>query len=338
MSASPQPQRPAVSTKAGWPLCALVIGTIVFVTLHFGDIASFTRTLRDAQPLWLVVAAGLQIITYVCVSLGWKLVLDTAGTSLSLNDLVRVALSKLFADAMIPAAGMGGNVVLIDRLVRRGVPGGTAVAALLVSMIGYYAAFAVLALVMLSLLWLGGKATPLLAGVVTIFLMVAAAIPALALWLRRRGSHPHSPMLARIPIVGRLLHVVGEAPSALLSNSKLLTAVAACNGVVFLIDAATLQACLYALGHPTTFTTSFVATLGASIVVALAPLPMGLGSFEAGSTAMLGLLGVPLPAALAGTRLLRGFTLWLPLLPGLLLMRGTAGAERRRPVPMPPAV
>ena len=59
----------------------------------------------------------------------------------------------------------------------------------------------------------------------------------------------------------------------------------------------------------------------ASIVVTLGPVPLGLGSFEATSTAMLHHLGVPLAAALAGTMLTRLFTLWLPLLPGLILLR-----------------
>lgn len=76
--------------------------------------------------------------------------------------------------------------------------------------------------------------------------------------------------------------------------------------------------------------------LGASILAALAPVPMGLGSFEAGSTAMLSLLGVPVPTALAGTLLLRGFTLWLPLLPGLVLMRGSF-KRRHRSRHVPPA-
>ena len=70
--------------------------------------------------------------------------------------------------------------------------------------------------------------------------------------------------------------------------------------------------------------------LGASILAALSPIPMGLGSFEAGSTAMLSLLGVPVHTALAGTLLVRGFTLWLPLLPGLVLMRGTFRRKQRR--------
>jgi uncharacterized membrane protein YbhN (UPF0104 family) len=48
---------------------------------------------------------------------------------------------------------------------------------------------------------------------------------------------------------------------------------------------------------------------------------MGLGSFEATSTALLHLLGVPAETALSATLLLRIFTLWLPLIPGLVLIR-----------------
>jgi uncharacterized membrane protein YbhN (UPF0104 family) len=66
----------------------------------------------------------------------------------------------------------------------------------------------------------------------------------------------------------------------------------------------------------------------ASIVVTLGPIPLGLGSFEATSTATLGLLGVPIENAFAATMLLRILTLWLPLLPGLTMMRS---ALRRRP-------
>ena len=329
-------KKQAKGHRSGWLFGLLGVCALVFAVFHFADLASFGAMLRRAQPLWLVAAAALQTATYASVSLGWKLVLDKAGSPLPLYRLVPVALSKLFADAMIPAAGMGGNLLLVDRLVKLGVPRGAAVAALLVSMIGYYAAFASFELIMLLLLWLHGKATPLLAGFVTTFLLVALAIPSLALWLRRRGSRPLSPLLEHIPVVRGLLHVVGEAPAALIADKPLILGVAACNAGIFLVDAATLQACLFALGHSTGYSTSFIALVGASILAALAPIPMGLGSFEAGSTAMLSLLGVPLPAALAGTLLLRGFTLWLPLLPGLVLMRGSfrrTPHRRRRATP-----
>ena len=59
------------------------------------------------------------------------------------------------------------------------------------------------------------------------------------------------------------------------------------------------------------------------MVMTLGPIPLGLGSFEATSIAMLRAVGVPFEAALSGTLLLRGFTLWLPLLLGMLVARRT---------------
>ncbi|MDB5714769.1 MAG: hypothetical protein JWO15_2166, partial [Sphingomonadales bacterium] len=195
-----------------WVFAVLILGAVVLAIAHFSDLQALARTLDHAQPLWLIAALGLQATTYLCVALSWKLVLVKAGSPQSLRRLLPVAISKLSADAIIPAAGMGGNFLLIDRLGKLGVPRASSVAALLVSMIGYYAAYASFALLMLLLLWLDGKATPVLASLVTVFLGVAVAIPSLALWLRGRGSHPLSPILERVPIVRSLLNIVGEAP------------------------------------------------------------------------------------------------------------------------------
>jgi uncharacterized protein (TIRG00374 family) len=93
------------------------------------------------------------------------------------------------------------------------------------------------------------------------------------------------------------------------------------NGLVFLADAATMQACIHALGVHAPLSAGYVAFMIASIAVILGPIPMGLGSFEAVSIAMLRLFGVPFEAALSATLLFRGFTLWLPLIPGGLLLR-----------------
>ena len=222
---------------------------------------------------------------------------------------------------MIPMAGMGGNMLLVDRLVALGAPRSAAVAVLLVSTTGFYAAYAVLAVATWGLLWLDGKATLPIDVVVALFLCVALAIPGSALWLRRRGRNPSPLALERFKFVRNFMHIIAEAPTALVGDRRLILRVAFLNGLVVAADATTLMICFRALGQPVSFETAFIAVMAASMVVTLGPLPLGLGSFEAGSTAMLHLLGVPLEAALAATLLLRGFTLWLPLLPGLFLLR-----------------
>ncbi len=328
VSAPPDSLAPGVPRKGHhrigwrhWLLGLLIAATLIGVVLHFGEIENFGRLVMRARPAWLGLALLLQLSTYASVATGWKSVLGRAGTPRPLLPLMRIAVTKLFADQAMPSAGMGGNVLLVDQLTALGVPRGTAVAALLVSMLGYYAAYAMLALVMLLLLWLHDKATPLMVGLVTTFLLVALAIPLLALWLRHRGSQPLPARLEGIGVVRSLLDTVGEAPAWLIADRSLLLRVGACNGLVFLTDAATLLVCLLALGQPAGFGTAFIALVMASIVVTLGPIPLGLGSFEATSTATLRLLGVPVEAAFTATMLFRLLTLWLPLLPGLFLMR-----------------
>jgi uncharacterized membrane protein YbhN (UPF0104 family) len=65
----------------------------------------------------------------------------------------------------------------------------------------------------------------------------------------------------------------------------------------------------------------YTAFMMASIAVILGPIPMGLGSFEAVSIGMLRAMGVPFEAALSATLLFRGYTLWVPLIPGMFAAR-----------------
>jgi uncharacterized protein (TIRG00374 family) len=324
------PSLARASRVAPWLFGVFALAALVVAVAHFGDLTRAVAMTRRAQPVWLLAVLLLQASTYASVALGWAAVLRRAGAPQPLRRLLPLAVSKLFADQVIPSAGMGGNVLLVDRLCALGTPRGAAVATLLVSMVGFYVAYAALALLMLFALWMQREASPVLVGLVTVFLLVAVAIPALALWLRHRGSIPLSSWIERLRPVRALLGVVGEAPGDLVSDRRLIASVAGFNALVFLADVATLAVCLRALGQPLLPATSFIALITASIVVTLGPIPMGLGSFEATCTAMLGMLGVPVAPALAATLLLRSATLWLPLVPGLILLRTGRTRSRRR--------
>jgi uncharacterized membrane protein YbhN (UPF0104 family) len=311
-------------------LLATVIGiaSIVLLVRHFGDFRKFVALAQRAQPRWMLLAVLVQAGTYTAVAMGWRAVLRLSRAPQPLRKLLPVAISKLFADQALPGAGLGGHVLLIDRLTALGTPRGTAVAALLVSMIGYYASYAALALLMLLVLWLHKAATPLLTGVITTFMLVALALPALALWLRHRGSRPLPPQVERLGPIQEVVRIIGEAPAELIRDRRLLAIVTLFNGLVFLADAATLAICLAALGFPMIPTTAFLALMAGSIAATLAPVPLGLGTFEASSTAMLVALDVPFEGAVTATLLLRGLTLWLPLVPSLIMMRSGTRAPR----------
>ncbi|WP_417616515.1 lysylphosphatidylglycerol synthase transmembrane domain-containing protein [Parasphingorhabdus sp.] len=310
----------------GWFFGIFAIAGVAGIVFHFGEVQAFAKLVERAQPFWLMLAIALQLSTYASVASGWSVILKQAGSAQPLSKLMRIAVSKLFADQAVPSAGMGGNVLLVRQLEALGVPRSDAVAALLVSLIGFYAAFAVMAVVMMLLLWMDHKATSLMAGVVTAFLFVAFSIPSLALWLRHRGSEPLPPRLERIAPVRMLLELMADAPSRLVNNTPLILRVTGLNALIFLADSITLWVCLRAIGENAPYTVAFIALVMAQIVAAIGLVPLGLGSFEATATTMLHLLGMPLESAFAATMLLRLFTMWLPMLPGLFLMRRSLGS------------
>lgn len=309
------------SSWRSWLLAALLIAGLVVAVLHWGDVKKFAALVVDAKPLWLAIAAGLQLATYFGLSAQWWLTLRKGRTPEGHGELFRLTFAKHFADQVIPTAGVSGNVVLVDRLVSLGVPRGNAVAALLLQIIAYYISYALGALWVMVVLWWKDRASLLLIGAVLLFLVVATGIPAITLWLHRRGQERLPRWIARWSKTRHFFELVGEAPGKLVRDPKLIAWLTLLNGAVFLADAATMQACLLSLGVHAPLSAGYVAFMLASIAVILGPVPMGLGSFEAVSIAMLRLFGVPFEAALSATLLFRGFTLWLPLIPGGLLLR-----------------
>jgi uncharacterized protein (TIRG00374 family) len=318
------------SNWRSWLLAALLIAALVLAALHWGDVKKFAALLKTARPQWLAVAAALQVATYIGLAAQWWLVLSKAKTPRKPGDLFRLTLAKHFADQVVPTAGVSGNVVLVDRLVTLGVPRGNAVAALLLQVIAYYLSYAAGALWVLVVLYWKDRASVLLTSALFLFLVVALGIPALTLWLHRRGQKALPPWVSRWSKARDFMELVGEAPRQLIRDPHLIAWLTLFNGLVFLADAATMQACLLALGVHAPLSAGYTAFIMASIAVILGPIPMGLGSFEAVSVAMMRLFGVPFEAAISATLLFRGFTLWLPLIPGGILLRKEMKSAKRR--------
>jgi uncharacterized protein (TIRG00374 family) len=309
------------SSWRGWFLALLLVAGIVVAVFHWGDVKQFGKLVTEAKPLWLLVAAALQLATYVGLAAQWWLVLRRGRTPEEGGDLLRLTFAKHFADQVVPTAGLSGNMLVVDRLVSLGVPRSNAVAALLLQIIAYYASYALGALWVLVVLWWKSRSSLLLTSAVLVFLLIASGIPALTLWLHRRGQERLPTWVARWSKAQNFFKLVGEAPRELIRDPELIGWLTLLNGLVFLADAATMQACILALGVHAPLSAGYVAFMFASIAVILGPIPMGLGSFEAVSIAMLRLFGIPFEAALSATLLFRGFTLWVPLVPGGILLR-----------------
>jgi uncharacterized protein (TIRG00374 family) len=313
-----------------WLLAALLVGGLILAILHWGDVKKFAALVAQSNPWWLLVALVLQLATYAGLALQWGIALRKGRTPVSWTELFRLTLAKHFADQVIPTAGVSGNVVLVDRLVRLGVRRGSAVATLLLQIIAYYISYALGALWVLVVLWWKDRTSLLLTAAVLVFLIFAAGIPALILWLHRRGQERIPKLVTKWSKARNFFKLVGEAPRDLVRDAKLIAWLTLFNALVFVADAGTMHACLLAIGVHAPLSASYVAFMMASIAVILGPVPMGLGSFEGVSIAMLRLFGVPFEAAISATLMFRGFTLWLPLVPGGVLLRSELKETKTR--------
>jgi len=302
-----------------WLLAVLLFAAVIVGALHWADLKKFAELVSRAEPAWLAGALALQVATYVLLAAQWSLVLRAGKAKRSMRELFPLTITKLFADQVVPTAGVSGNVFLVDRLAATGVRRAIAVAAVILAVIAYYFSYAIAAVTAVVLLWLRGGVPMIVIGLVALLFAVATAIPGAALWLQHKSRLPD--WAKRFDSVRELFELISDAPSRLVRNPKLIAQLTLLNSGVFLADALTLQLCLFALGVQAPFAVAFVPFVMASVVVTLGPIPLGLGSFEAVSIGMLRLMGVPFEAALSGTLLLRGFTLWLPLAAGLILSR-----------------
>ncbi len=299
----------------------LTLSGLVVTVLHFGEIERFAALARSARTEWLLLAVLVQIVTYACPAGVWYLTLHNAGKHLAYNSLIPLSVAKLFTDQAVPTGGVSGAMLVVGGLLRRNVQPLDAMATMLVSLVSYYGAYLFAVATSVALLWWHHYRFP-------IFLMAAAAlaavsvgIPVLVLITRHWRPRLLKSAVERAPALAQLLQLAEDAPTGLLRDPKLLLQASALQLAVFVLDGATLWIVFLALGQTVPFWSAFVALMAASVAATLGPVPLGLGTFEAGAVGMLTVVGTAPEAALAATMLLRGMTFWLPMLPGLWLAR-----------------
>ncbi len=316
---------------ATWLPALIALPALMAAVLHYGSLSRFIELARAARPEWLLPAFAAQVLTYVFSALSWRQVLDRAGERRPFRTLLRLSVAKLYTDQAIPTGGVSGTILVVKALSRRGVPDHVAMATLLIGMVSYYGADVAGAILCLALLWLNHHADFAILGLVSLFVAVELAIPAAVLWAKSRATEASLPAwIYRLPGAEELIDAVAQAPNDLLRDPRLVAGTFACQFLIDLLDALTLWLVCRAIGAPVDLWVAYAGFIVGMIVAMIAPSPLGLGTFEAGTTGMLALLGMPIEAAFSATILLRGFTFWLPMLPGVWIARNEVSRLWRR--------
>ena len=299
----------------------LLLVAVILVVAKASEGRKFAELVQRAEPAWLLLALAYQVATYFFAGGVWHIVLIRFGVKIPMRTLAVLGLAKLSIDKIIPAAGIGGGVLLVRGLEKRGAPAPVASATLLMELLSTYAARGISIGIALIILWANYGFQAALVALVTAFAVITLAISFLILWLTRPDVRDLPAWAKRIPGFRSVLRYIVNTPPEVLRNRTLFSKAVLLQFAVILLDAATLDAVLRAIGQPTRLDFVFAGFAISAAISTLSLIPGGLGAFEAVSVLMLRLLRVPIEAGLAATLMLRAYTLWLPMIPGFFILR-----------------
>ncbi|HVY79600.1 MAG TPA: lysylphosphatidylglycerol synthase transmembrane domain-containing protein [Steroidobacteraceae bacterium] len=124
-----------------WLVGAALLGAVVLFVRHFAEEHAFTRLLQQARPRWLLVAAVLQAATYLAEADIWRVGTRLDAARVSLGNLYRLSIAKLFVDQAIPSGGLSGTLLLVEALRRAGVARADALSGVVVATYSYYMSY-----------------------------------------------------------------------------------------------------------------------------------------------------------------------------------------------------
>jgi len=321
---------------ARWLTGIIFVGAVIAVILDFADISRFIATIQRIEPRWLLLAAITQAMTYGAAAGIWYRVLHRDRHRVGFLVLYRLSLAQLFAEQALPSSGLTGALVVVKGLVNRGIEEAVGMGCMLVGMLSYYAGYFLAITASFVILFNAhDRRDPDMAVMIAplvvisgLFLLLVTAVLSGIFWLRRSGNLLWLPRWLRVWLqrwhagwatLERLLCLLREVPTDLLRDRPLLIGATGLQISVFLIDAATLTIMLQATGVYLRYDLVLASFVLASAVGSVLPIPLGLGSFEASCVALLHLFQIPVETGLVAVLLLRGFTFWLPMIPGLWL-------------------
>ena len=310
-----------------WLPAILALLLVAFLGSHFVEWKRFPELLDRTRPAWLLAALGLQILKYFVSAGALQRSMTAAGFPVPVPPLVPVMLAKVFTDQVTPASGLAGSILAGKALRNLGLSRGDATAALVVNTLAFYVANAITALAAVAILWERRGFHPAITVVVTLFAIYSVGMPALILWAYHKPPRRLPRLLAKIPGIEEALQWFREAPKEPLGHRLLLLEAAVFQVAVVALDSMTLMVLVGSLGHAMDYPAAFTAYVMANMAGTVTFVPAGLGTFEAGAVGTLTYLRTPLEVAIAAVILFRGFTLYLPLLPGSWIARNTVAED-----------
>lgn len=306
LESPPEPTTSLGRRHAYWHagvLLAVLLGGLYLARRHWPALESGAGRLAGADPGWLLVGATAAVGTWAASALAQQ---GAVLRRLPGHRLVAAQFAASAANHLLPA-GLGAGAVNLRFLMRCGLPAGRSASALAVkATAGAAVRLALIALLVPACpgLLRPPHLTPTALAVALGGLVLLMALPATPWWARCRRA------LTAVLTDIRALHTCPARAAALWGGSL---AFAALHSLVLIAVTQAVELPLPPLQVALLY-------LAASSAAALLPTPGGLGSLDAALALALTVSGAPGAAAASAVLGYRLLTVWLPLLPGLLVL------------------
>ncbi len=316
----------------------LLLG-VLFLIGRAAELENILATLRQADPRFLLLALGVQVLWYLNTGLNFRVIYRTLGIEESLGRLSLMALAANFVNVVAPSMGMGGLAVFLAEARRqRYSTARSAVASVLYILSEYLGFLGVLTLGLVVLirrnnLHLGEIVASAIMALLALGLSVllylgmhsAEQLGAVLAFLTRLVNRMLYPFLRR-PYLSEHraryfahdaadgLQTLRQTPRALFWTALLgLTS----KGLLILV----LVLSFWAYGVPFSPGTIVAGFSLGYLFFIVSPTPSGIGVVEGLLTVALNSLYVPLDKAAVVALTYRAVTFWIPLLCGPLAFR-----------------
>ena len=317
----------------------LVTAFVWIVVSRFTEVRLLAATLASGRPLWVLVAALLQVLYYAVFTGMYQSGFDTVGVRTRTRDLVPVLLASMFVNVAAPTGGASGAALFVDDLTRRGHQAGRAAAGTVLILAADFTAFTLTLLPGLVALFLvhelksyevaAALVLVLIAGGLTGLLLAGMSHPGrvrhLLAWVRSLVGRPFVWLGRPGPLseewADRTADDFGLAAQAAAAQPGRVARTLGLGLAANALDLASLYALFLAFSQPVSFGT-LIAGYGIGILFWIVSItPQGIGVTEGAMALVYTSLGVPAAAATIIALVFRGLTFWLPMLAGLVLLR-----------------
>lgn len=311
-------RRVAILVAAG----ALLLASVAVIVPAVADVPAMWERLAAGDGRWLWVALGLKAVSFLGHILLFRAVAGRGGRHrIGLRASTEITLAGHAATRLFASGGAGGVVLTAWALRRSGLERADVAARMTAFLVLLYSVY-MGALVIGGIgLWTGVLAGPAPVGMTLVPAAFGALVIGVALLLPRFGR-------GRLGPVGQGVRdalAMARRPSGGLAGALLWWAG----------DIAVLWACFEAFGDSPAVAVLVVAYFVGMMANTL-PLPGGVGGVDGGMVAALAAFSVEPGLAVISVLAYRGFSFWLPILPGAvawLSLRRTAAAWARADAP-----